>query len=267
MKTIFSLLLIFLGLDHPKEFGFETCAQDDQYNCAANMLSMNYKLCMDFSEVSGRMYKTYLLELKNEYGADSEQFLTSQPDWKLWEEAYPGLKATEISQLFFESTTFALAPIIGVTYEQAETFTAWRTVAFKKELSKMDKRERAYFPQEFEFRLPTPSEWSRMRFMTQEKGMLKTVSSKASDYNKEFKLNKNDLLHEKAKINSVFSTMDEKLGMFHIHDNVSEMTSEKGKAMGGNWTKKENKVDFNKQVEYTGAQSWLGFRCIFEIIE
>jgi hypothetical protein len=267
MKTIFSLLLILLGFDRPKEIGFETCSQDDQYNCAANMLSMNHRLCMDFSEVSGQMYKTYLLELKSEYGADSEEFLSNQPNWQHWEEAYPGLKAEEISQLFFESTTFALAPIIGVTYEQARTFAEWRTEAFKKELSKMDKRERAYFPIDFEFRLPTPAEWSRMRFMTQEKGMLKAVSSKASDYNKEFKLSKNDLLNEKAKINSVFSTMDEKLGMSHIHDNVSEMTSEVGKAMGGNWKKAENKVDFNKQIEYTGAQSWLGFRCIFEIIE
>jgi hypothetical protein len=267
MKIIFSLLLIFLGFDHPKEIRFESCAQDNQYNCAANMLSMNYRLCMDFSEVSGRMYKTFLLDVKSEYGADSEQFMNSQPDWKLWEEAYPGLKAAEISQLFFESTTFALAPIIGVTYEQAETFAAWRTKAFKKELSKMDKRDRAYFPQDFEFRLPTPAEWSRIRFMTQEKGMLKAVSSKASEYNKEFKLNKNDLLNEKAKIKSVFSKMNEKLGMFHVHDNVSEMTSEAGKAMGGNWKKKDNTADFNKQIEYTGAQSWLGFRCIFEIIE
>lgn len=267
MKIIFSLLLIFLGFETPKEFGFETCGQDPQYNCAANMLSMNHRLCMDFSEVSGRMYKAFLLDLKEQYGAGSEEFLNNLPDWKLWEEAYPGLKAAEISQLFFESTTFALAPIIGVTYEQASTFAEWRTEAFKKELSKMDKRERAYFPIEFEFRLPTPAEWSRIRFMTQEKGMLKAVSSKASDYNKEFKLSKNDLLNEKAKINSVFSTMDDKLGMFHIHDNVSEITSVAGKAMGGNWKKAENKVDFNKQIEYSGAQSWLGFRCIFEIIE
>ena len=267
MKITFLFLLLFFGISPTTKIDCETCAQDKQYNCAANMLSMNYRLCMDFSEVSGRMYKVYLLDLKSEYGADSEQFLSNQPDWKLWEEAYPDLKAEEISQLFFESTTFALAPIIGVTYEQAVTFTKWRTEAFKKELSKMDKDDRAYFPKEFEFRLPTSAEWSRMRFMTQEKRMLKAVSGKSKEYNKEFDLNKNDLLNEKAKIKSVFSKMDEKLGMFHIHDNVSEMTSDEGKAMGGNWKKKGNTADFNKQVEYTGAQSWLGFRCIFDIIE
>ncbi|MFT6215230.1 MAG: sulfatase activating formylglycine-generating enzyme [Roseivirga sp.] len=267
MKTIFSLLLIFLGLDHPKEFGFETCAQDDQYNCAANMLSMNYKLCMDFSEVSGRMYKAFLLDQKNQYGANSEEFQSNLPDWVLWEQVYSGLKADKIEQLFFETTTFALAPVVAVTYEQAEYFVKWRTEAFKKDLAKMNKRDRALFPEEFEFRLPTAAEWSRIRFMTQEKGMLKAVAQKSAEFNDEFDLKKNKILLKGAKISPVFSGMDEKLGMFQLHGNVSEITARKGTAVGGNWTLSNNEVDFYKEITYEAAQAWLGFRCVFEIIE
>jgi formylglycine-generating enzyme required for sulfatase activity len=222
---------------------------------------------MDFSEVSGRMYKEFLLDLKKEYGDNSEEFTSNLPEWELWEQVYPGLKADKIEKLFFETTTFGLAPIIAVTYEQAQYFVEWRTEAFQKELDKMDKRDRAQFPEEFEFRLPTAAEWSRIRFMTQEKGMLKAVDQKADEYNDEFKLKKNDILLKGSKIQPVFTEKDEKLGMFQLHGNVSEITARKGTAVGGNYTFAKNKVDFYKEIEYEGAQPWLGFRCIFEIIQ
>ena len=130
----------------------------------------------------------------------------------------------------------------------------------------MNKRDRAYFPKEFEFRLPTPAEWSRMRFMTQEKGMLKQVEVITDAYNKEFKTKKNGLLNSSNKVQAVFTSMDKNLGLFNIHDNAAEMTSDKGMAMGGSWKNKSNNGDFNKKSEYIGAQAWLGFRCIFEII-
>ena len=130
----------------------------------------------------------------------------------------------------------------------------------------MDKRDRENFPKDFVFRLPTAAEWSRMRFMAQEKGMLKQVEKIASAYNKEFKTNKNDLLNGSYKVEAVFNTMDEKLGLFNIHDNVAEMTEDKGVAMGGSWKNKDSSKDFDLKSEYNGAQAWLGFRCIFEYL-
>lgn len=267
MRFFISALLILFSLNKTENIICDDCSQDKEYNCAANMLSMNYKLCMDFSEVSGRMYKDFLLDLRKQYGANSEEFRSNLPDWKLWEQVYPGLKSDEIEILFFETSTFALAPVVGVTFDQAEYFAAWRTEAFKNELGKLSKRERELFPKEFEFRLPTAAEWSRIRFMTQSKAMLKAVTGKVNEYNDEFKLKRNDILLKGAKIKPVFSGMDDELGMFHLHGNVSEITSDKGIAVGGNWTLSNNKIDFNKKIEYEGAQAWLGFRCIFEIIE
>ena len=267
MKALLPLLFLLFGFNPTTESDCIKCDQDRQYICASNTLAMNYKLCMDMAEVSGRMYKIYLLDLKKEHGVIGVEYTSNLPDWELWEELYPGNTAAEISELFFETTTFALAPMVGVSYDQAVKFTVWRTEAFKKELDNMDKRDRENFPKEFEFRLPTPAEWSRMRFMTQEKGMLKQVDKIADTYEKEFKTSKNDVLNSSSKVHDVFSTMDKKLGLFGLHDNVAEMTSEKGIAMGGSWNNKSTEADFTKKSKYTTPEAWLGFRCIFEIIE
>ncbi len=267
MKALFPLVFFLFSSNTTIESDCIKCDQDRQYICASNTLAMNFKLCMDMAEVSGRMYKIYLLDLKKEYGATGTEYTANLPDWKLWEQLYPEKTAAEISELFFETTTFALAPMVGVSYDQAVKFAAWRTEAFKKELDSMDERDRADFPKKFEFRLPTPAEWSRMRFMTQEKGMLKQVDKIASAYEKEFKTSKNDVLNSSSKVHDVFSAMDQKLGLFGLHDNVAEMTSEQGIAMGGSWMNKSAQADFTKKSEYSAPQAWLGFRCIFEIIE
>lgn len=266
MKLFLPLIFLFFGYTSNSKKEYTKCDQDRQYICAANTLAMNYRYCMDISEVSGRMYKAFLLDMKKQHGAGSQEYIANMPNWKLWEELYPGKTSSKISKMFFETSTFALAPVVGVTYAQAVKFTEWRTAAFQKELNKMNKRDRANFPKNFEFRLPTPAEWSRMRFMSQEKGMLKEVERIADEYNKEFKIKRNDLLKSNYKVQSVFSEMDEKLGLFNLHDNVAEMTSDKGVAMGGSWKSKSN-GDFNKKSEYNGAQAWLGFRCVFEILE
>lgn len=267
MKTLFPFIFLLLGANPISESNCLKCDQDRQYICASNTLAMNFRLCIDMAEVSGRMYKIYLVDLKTQYGENSVEFTSNLPNWKLWEELYPGKTAAEISELFFGTTTFALAPMVGIGYDQAVKFAAWRTEAFKKELDSMDESERTNFPKKFEFRLPTPAEWSRMRFMTQEKGMLKQVDKIAAAYEKEFKTSKNDILNSSSKVHDIFSSMDRKLGLFGLHDNVAEMTSEKGVAMGGSWKNKSTQADFTKKSEYTGPQAWLGFRCIFEIIE
>ncbi|MGW8122436.1 SUMF1/EgtB/PvdO family nonheme iron enzyme [Roseivirga echinicomitans] len=267
MKVVLPLLFFLFGLNSSSDSNCVKCDQDRKYYCASNTLAMNFRLCMDITEVSGRMYKIFLLDQLKAHGATSTEFTSNLPNWKLWEELYTQKTASEISELFFETSTFALAPMVGVSYEQAVNFAAWRTEAFRKELDKMDKRDRENFPKEFEFRLPTPAEWSRMRFMTQEKEMLKEVGKIAVTYEKEFKVDRNKLLNSSKKVHYIFANMDKKLGLFGLHDNVAEMTSEKGVAMGGSWNSKSAQADFTKKSEYTAPQAWLGFRCIFEIIE
>ena len=51
-------------------------------------------------------------------------------------------------------------------------------------------------------------------------------------------------------------------GLFHTVGNVSEITKIKGVAVGGNWEVPLNEIDLSNTTKYSGAQHWLGFRCV-----
>ena len=264
MKHLVTLLLWGLSLS----FGFsQTPNEYPDYTCAANTLSMNHRLCMDMTEVSGLMYQTFLDDLKAEYGSKSKEFTSNLPDFRTWEKLFPGMTMDEISRSFLEDESFALMPAVGISYEQAQRFCDWRTAKFKEELSKMDPEERARFPKDFKFRLPTAKEWARIRFMQQDKRMLKRIEKTSANNLKVYKIKKNKLLNNNLRISHIYQTQDPKLGMFNLFDNVAEMTSEKGVAMGGSWALANEGNRFDRKFNYAVPESWLGFRCLFEIIE
>ena len=112
------------------------------------------------------MYKTFLEDMKVKHGDGSKEYVNNLPDFRKWEELFPGKTMAQISRLFLEDDAFALMPVVAVSYEQAVRFCDWRTEKFKEELAEMDPKKRAMFPKDFKFRLPTQKEWARMRFMS-----------------------------------------------------------------------------------------------------
>ena len=268
MKYIFTLVLLLAGLTPGRQTDCIECQQQDKvYNCAGNTLAMNSRLCMDMTEVSGQMYKTFLEDMKVTYGDGSKEYVNNLPDFRIWEELFPGKTMAQISRQFLEDDTFALMPIVAVSYEQAVKFCAWRTERFKKELAAMDPKKRAVFPKDFVFRLPTPKEWARIRFMYQEKGMMKQIDKTAKITMKGYKMKKNETLNNNLKIGHVFANQQPKVGLFNLFDNAAEMTSEKGVAMGGSWILGNEAAKYDRKYNYAEPTAWLGFRCIFEILE
>ncbi|OEK00142.1 hypothetical protein BFP97_00805 [Roseivirga sp. 4D4] len=241
--------------------------QDSPYLCAANTLAMNARLCIDITEVPGYMYKDYLATAAENESINSPSFKARKPDFDKWKEVFENLNEVEIESKFFESDEFALMPIVGISRKQAEDFCAWRTKMFQAELDKMSKRERAQFPKKFRFRLPTANEWSRMRFLAQEKRMMKQLDKIADGNLKAFKFSKATLMRGNEKISHIYNAKDSKVGFFNLFDNVSEMTSEDGIAVGGSWVSPNTEENYQQTFEYSGPAAWLGFRCVFEIID
>lgn len=268
MKYFLSIALFLMaGLYPATTKDCNTCnGQEGEYNCAGNTLSMNYRLCMDISEVSGLMYKVFLEDLKLEHGADSETYTSNLPDFDKWKKLFPGITSEELSAQYFNTDDFALIPIMAVSHEQAVSFCDWRTEQFKKELSKMSAEDRAQFPKDFRFRLPTAKEWARIRFMKQEKGMIKRIQKITASTTKTYKIKKNALINKDLKLSHVYNQLDDKLAMYNLFNNVAEMTAEKGVAMGGSWQAGNDTNKFDKEFSYDSPEAWLGFRCIFEII-
>lgn len=266
MKQIALFFSLNLFLLAPR-FEPVTSNQDSPYLCAPNTLAMNARLCIDLTEVPGYMYKNYLAESAKEDGLNSSSFAAKKPDFQKWEELFEDTDATVIENKFFESDEFALVPLVGITKQQAEAFCDWRTKVLEAELAKMSKRERAQFPKKFKFRLPTANEWSRMRFLSQEKPMMKELDKIASSNLKVFKFSKAKLVKNSEKIDHIYSIKDPKFGFFNIFNNVSELTSEDAVAVGGSWFEANENNNFQQTFSYEGAEAWLGFRCVFEIIE
>ena len=243
------------------------CHQDKEYLCAANTLPINSRICIDISEVPTFFYKDYLAAKAETFGTNSEQFARLLPDFKIWKTLLPHLSEEEIKSKFFESDELALMPLVGITLEQAEAFCEWRTEAFKAELNNMKPQDRVNFPKSFVFRLPTAAEWGRLRFLYQDKKMMKRLAKIANSNRSAFKSDKSVAMKKMKWVEDVYAVQHEPVGFFNLFGNVAEMTAEPGVAVGGSYHDGNTKNEFQKIFNYEGAQAWLGIRCVFEIID
>lgn len=132
-------------------------------------------------------------------------------------------------------------PVVLISYEQALDYCAWRS----KIISEKTGRTITY-------RLPTPEEWSAIA------NDLKATSMK--QIRTEIKSSRK--IQSKDEPGLASRTAMKKV-VYHFFDNVSEMTSDKGVAMGPNNSSLTDDEDqMNRHVAYTGPDRWIGFRCI-----
>lgn len=245
----------------------DTCGKQDQVLCAPNTISLNSKICIDLAEVPAYMYKDFLQSIAEKSGMESEEFKSMRPDFQSWTEIFEGKSAEELSEKFFESDELALMPIVGISYEQALAFMDWRTEDFKNQLASMSKRDRDEYPKDFKFRLPTKKEWGLMRFRGQEKAMKKQLRKMGDKNEKAFKLSKSKLMKDHPFMRDVYYESDQRIGFFNVYNNVSEMTSEKGLAVGGSWKEDNPAKQYAREYPYEGPNAWTGFRCVMEILD
>lgn len=181
-------------------------------------------LLVDRNEVTNVAYLEFLFYQKRALSADEYQNLVPQND-------------------LYSHPDNRQIPVTNITYEAARAYCQWRSYIVNEK-----------FGLQFEFRLPSPSEWSEIaKYLASEdaKYQLKSLN-KAT---KNVKKNKN------AYVMAAAQKADE-----HVHnffDNVSEMTDEKGIAMGANNSNlKEMSDNFSAVIKYDKPHSYVGFRCV-----
>ena len=132
-----------------------------------------------------------------------------------------------------------------ITYEQAVECCTWRSQLVS------DK-----FGQKIVYRLPSPTEWKEIaediivhdlkRNEKDLKQIIKRFEKHPSDY----------FLIDQIENNSI---------AYDLFDNVTEMTSEKGVAMGSNnFELTEIRVNLSRIIKYEIPNPYLGFRCVAE---
>jgi formylglycine-generating enzyme required for sulfatase activity len=141
-------------------------------------------------------------------------------------------------------------PVVMISYEQATAYCEWRSKVVSKKLDK-----------EIIYRLPTQAEWKEIA----------TQVYSERNPKKDIRITKRKLAWYKVTPIVLESRSREAKNtnrVFNMFDNVSEMTSEKGIAIGLNNTNLNNwESNLNQIVEYTSKQPYIGFRCIAVIQE
>ena len=168
-------------------------------------------------------------------------------------------------------------PITGISFEQAKAYVTWRNAKLNR-----DKKQKG----KWLVRLPSASEWESITRSAYELSVSKAKDQKIKDdlklvYEGNGRnskgclllniLNDNPCENDKKYMtkarggifpaNAFFPNQH---GLYCMQGNVSEMTSEQGTAVGGNFQLTAADARFNSKQEYKKPEVWLGFRCVAE---
>ncbi|AKQ45241.1 hypothetical protein TH63_05685 [Rufibacter radiotolerans] len=139
-------------------------------------------------------------------------------------------------------------PVVLITYEQALEYCQWRSEVVSKRYNR-----------KITYRLPTPQEWQEI---AQE-----LLISEASQAQKDLK-DTQKMMAKRDGAYTLLTTENPKEKLYHLMDNVSEMTSKKGVAMGlNNYDLYKLNGDaaseaLLKTSTYSEPHPYMGFRCV-----
>ncbi len=261
-------------------------------------VSVSANFFADKNEICNIDYNEYLFWLAHVLGKESEEYANAQLDKSVWE-GFPN------KENYFEHPDYAQHPVVGITLEQAEKYTVWRTDRVAEKLlmgQKLiaispDQNRSNYFSVEryktggFDwiikkqevaipvFRIPSQQEWE---LIAKGNSSNEFGTDSQSSYNKKvLRKNYNRLYNTRkdrgtAEINKTCDGPAARTdyaknvnGLWHIIGNVAELVTEPGIAKGGSW--KDNSKDCIIQAvqKVDGPNNWTGFRNIsaWEIIK
>lgn len=158
------------------------------------------------------------------------------------------LKSLESNNHWFDSPQKRFEPLVSVTYDQVLKYCEWRSEIVSKKMNR-----------QVIFRLPTKEEWFKIANHTLIHDYRYT--KKMLDKTKK-KLGKNS---EEYFLNSISELANR---MYHMFDNVSEMTQEYGVAVGAN---NSDLIDLERNLSktytYDKPSFYIGFRCVAEFVD
>lgn len=137
-------------------------------------------------------------------------------------------------------------PIVLITYDQALAYCAWRSKVVSERIGK-----------KVTYRLPTTAEWKDIA-----EELLKTDKQQI-----EQELEAARKLVEKDETKYLISAREKrKERVYNLFDNVSEMTQERGIAMGSNNHELiDLQTNLTRLIKYNASNAYVGFRCLAEI--
>lgn len=151
--------ITFIGLLLFSVFAGTSVAQNIPYMTLIDREEMKY---MDNSEISIADWNEYEFDMKNRFGADSPEFLSTIPDtlfFRKWY-MYSYISAAKINTSYrysktdweFKRNNYDRCPMIGVSHQQCVDYCRWRTERSRWNIKNIDK---------VEFSLPTEEDYKK----------------------------------------------------------------------------------------------------------
>ncbi len=264
MRYLYILLLLVLC-------SFQSSKKEKDYSkILPGLVKVTENLYYDATEVTNLGWLEYTYYYQQRFGKDSEEYLATLPDSNVW------LKESEFgapyTTYYLNHPAYRGYPVVGVSWEQAFNYCAWRTERVKEALEVQGKLDKA--PEYFQYRLPTYQEWQMMY------ADVKTLDDKIGEEGKKAfrgmyrwnmkrsgeesmgvagKLNDNADITAPAK-----SYWPNQYGVYNIKGNVSEWIMEPNTHVGGAWNT-DMQADVSEKQISEAATSTVGFRCVCEL--
>jgi len=237
-------------------------------------VKVNDSLYVDKSEIRNLDYLEFVSWMKK-YGDDTEECLSILPDTTVWVNKKKYNKP--LKDLYFRHPSYNQYPVVGISYENAVKYCEWRTDRVNEfihvNVTKIhydSVRNMKDIPKYVQYRLPTVEEWEYVANQPYADKTLKRMNKKKHEGIRRTNLNTSDdmgMAADRASIPApVSSYWPNQLGVYNIIGNVAEMTSEKGVAKGGSWSHKPEEVSVETEFNYEKPESWLGFRCVCDVL-
>lgn len=231
---------------------------------APGTVCLNDTLAMDATEISVNNWNEYQFWLKQKFGEKSQEVKNSEPNKTVWKDTL-GLS---LRKLYFDHPAYLKHPMVGITKEQAEAYCQWRTervnefIFYKITKNKPHPDSIYTIPSYYIYRLPKPEEFELAANFGNKKSTERKIK-KGKIMPGNFAESRDILMREAITYTtSVWRFTPNKKKIYNLYGNVSEMTSEDGKAFGGSFRTSYHAINPQFLQGYTYVSNTVGFRCV-----
>jgi formylglycine-generating enzyme required for sulfatase activity len=221
------------------------------------------------SEVSNRLYKTFIEDLKK---TNNQQALAvAKVDTLKWRDK---LSFNEpYVQYYHQHPAYQNYPVVNVSYAGAQKFCEWLTEKYNANPKRKFKKVIIRLPSEKEWTEAAQAGDTSAQYAWRGTAFFNSKGQAFANFTNEIK----DSTAIKAKstananqdvIAPIDSYWKNDFGIFNMCGNVAEMVSEKGIAKGGSWRNKSEELQIKSKYVYTGdAENFIGFRYFLQVLE
>ena len=229
-----------------------------------NMIPVNENVYMDKYEVTNGDYNKFLNNLK--LSGQTELYQAALFDSTQWTQGKYAISFNDpMKDMYHWHPAYQNYPAVCISYEGAKAYCEWLTKQYNLQ------RKRTYT--QVVFRLPTEKEWRTAAGSGDPKAITPFPNNEIKEadnkhYRGNIRTSKERFFDDGGFHQVNVKTYDpNKMGFYNTLGNVSEMTSTKGKAIGGSWYDLFEDCTFDKTQIYSNPDPTVGFRVVMEIIE